>query len=74
MGSSLFSSFGQNNSYGNNSVNDFFSHINEFNNFKNSFKGNPQQQVEMLLKNGQLPQEQFQQYAQIANLIRPLLK
>ena len=33
MGSSLFSSFGQNNSYGNNSVNDFFSHINEFNGY-----------------------------------------
>lgn len=30
---------------------------------------NPQQQVEELLKSGQMTQEQFQQYAQIANLL-----
>lgn len=70
MGSSLFNSIG----FNNNNINNFFSHINEFNNFKNNFKGNPQQQVEALLKNGQLPQEQFQQFAQMADLIRPLLK
>lgn len=71
MASSLFNSMGL---FGNNGVSDFLAHLNEFNNFRNSFKGNPQQQGEMLLKNGQMSQEQFQQYAQIANLIRPLLK
>ena len=62
------------NSLGNNAISDFLSHINDFNNFKNSFKGNPQQQAQMLLTSGQMTQEQFQQYAQLANFIRPLLK
>ena len=72
MASSLLNSIGSLNN--NNNINNFFSHINEFNNFKNSFRGNPQQQAETLLKTGQMSQEQFQQFAQIANFIRPLLK
>ena len=70
MGSSLLNLFGG----GNNGVNDFLAHLNEFNNFRNNFKGNPQQQGEMLLKSGKMTQEQFEQYAQIANLIRPFIK
>ena len=70
MGSSLLNLFGG----GNSGVNDFLAHLNEFTNFRNSFKGNPQQQGEMLLKSGKMTQEQFEQYAQIANLIRPLIK
>ena len=58
----------------NNSINNFLSRINEFNNFKNNFKGNPQIEVQKLLQSGQITQQQFQQYAQLANLIRPLLK
>lgn len=61
------------NSFGNNKVNNFLSHINEFNNFRNSFQGNPQQEAENLIKSGKMTQQQFQQYAQLANLIRPLI-
>ena len=71
MSNSILNSMG---AFGNNNVSNFLSHINEFNNFKNSFNGNPQQQVQNLIKNGQLSQEQFNQYAQLANLIRPLIK
>ena len=61
------------NSFGDNKVSNFLSHINEFNNFRNSFQGNPQQETENLIKSGKMTQQQFQQYAQLANLIRPLI-
>ena len=61
------------NSFSDNKVNNFLSHINEFNNFRNSFQGNPQQEAENLIKSGKMTQQQFQQYAQLANLIRPLI-
>lgn len=61
------------NSFGDNKVSNFLSHINEFNNFRNSFQGNPQQEAENLIKSGKMTQQQFQQYAQLANLIRPLI-
>lgn len=61
------------NSFGDNKISNFLSHINEFNNFRNSFQGNPQQEAENLIKSGKMTQQQFQQYAQLANLIRPLI-
>lgn len=71
MGNSILGSMG---ALSNNSnLNNFLSHMNDFNNFRNNFRGNPQQQAEMLLKSGKMTQEQFQQYAQLANLIRPLI-
>lgn len=57
----------------NGSVNSFLSHLNEFNNFKNNFSGNPQTEAQKLLQSGKMSQQQFQQYAQLANLIRPLI-
>jgi len=50
MASSIFNLFGNTN----NGINDFLSHMNEFNNFKNNFKGNPQEAGEQLLKSGQM--------------------
>ena len=50
MGSSLLNLFGG----GNNGVNDFLAHLNEFNNFRNNFKGNPQEAGEKLLQSGQM--------------------
>lgn len=71
MGNSILGSMG---ALSNNSnLSNFLSHMNDFNNFRNNFRGNPQQQAEMLLKSGKMTQEQFQQYAQLANLIRPLI-
>ena len=43
--------------------------VNQINQFKNTFKGDPRQQVESLVKSGQMSQAQFNQYAQTANQI-----
>ena len=48
--------------------------INEVNNFRNNFRGDPRAQVEMMLKSGQLSQEQFNQYAQVANQFAKYIK
>lgn len=48
--------------------------ISQFQQFKNSFTGNAQQQVQQLLNSGRLSQEGFNQLAQMANQLRGMLK
>ena len=55
----------------NNSMNNF---LNQFNQFKSTFTGNPEQQVRQLLSSGRMSQEQFNQFAQTANQLRKLIK
>ena len=43
--------------------------VNQINQFRSTFKGDPRQQVESLVKSGQMSQAQFNQYAQTANQI-----
>lgn len=59
MNNSLYNSFG--------AQNNISQIVNDFNNFKNSFRGDPRAEVEKMMKSGQLSQEQFNQYAQMAN-------
>ena len=59
MNNSLFNSFGMHNNIS--------QIVNDFNNFKNNFKGDPKAEVEKMMRSGQLSQEQFNQYAQMAN-------
>lgn len=59
MNNSLYNSFGM--------QNNISQIVNDFNNFKNNFKGNPRAEVEKMMRSGQLSQEQFNQYAQMAN-------
>lgn len=59
MNNSLFNSFGM--------QNNISQIVNDFNNFKNNFKGDPRAEVEKMMRSGQLSQEQFNQYAQMAN-------
>ncbi len=66
MPNSLYNSFGPKDE-----ISDF---INEINNFKKSFNGNPRTEVENLMRSGQLTQEQFNQYAQIANRFSQYIK
>ena len=47
--------------------------IQQFNQFKNSFQGDPKQQVEQLLKSGQMSQQQFNQLQQQATQFQQLL-
>lgn len=55
----------------NNPMNNF---LNQFNQFKSTFTGNPEQQVKQLLSSGRMSQEQFNQFAQTANQLRKLIK
>ena len=59
MNNSLYNSFGM--------QSNISQIVNDFNNFKNNFKGDPKAEVEKMMRSGQLSQEQFKQYAQMAN-------
>lgn len=48
--------------------------IQQFMQFKNSFKGDPKQTVMRMLQNGQMSNGQFQQLSQAAQQFRGLLK
>ena len=48
--------------------------LSQFNQFRSTFSGNPEQQVKQLLQSGRMSQEQFNQFAQMANQLRQLLK
>lgn len=48
--------------------------LTQFNQFKSTFTGNPEQRVKQLLSSGQMSQQQFEQIAQTANQLRQLIK
>lgn len=48
--------------------------IQQFQQFKNSYTGNPQQQIQQMLNSGQITQEQYNQAVQTANMLRNILK
>ena len=51
---------------GNTPMNDFSNMMSQFNQFKNSFNGNPKQIVMNMLQNGQMSQQQFNQLKSMA--------
>ena len=63
--STLFNMFGNNNG--------FMNMLNQFNKFKQSFNGDPKQQVQQLLNSGQMSQEQFQQLSNAASQFQQLM-
>ena len=65
--SSLFNDFNQ-------PTNNMVNLLSQFNQFRSTFSGNPEQQVKQLLQSGRMSQEQFNQFAQTANQLRQLLK
>ena len=66
MNSSLYNDFGPKDN-----VTQF---INEINNFKKNFQGDARAEVEKMMKNGQLSQAQFNEFAQIANQYAKYIK
>ena len=60
MANPLFDSFGNN---------PFQQIINEAKKFKETFSGNPREEVQRLLNSGEMTQEQFNQYSQIAQQV-----
>ena len=45
----------------------------QFNQFRSTFQGNPQQKVQELLSSGQMTQEQFNQLSNMAQQFRPFI-
>lgn len=64
----FYNQFGGNYNPTPNPQNNNFGILGKINEFAKTVQ-NPQQQVEELLKSGQMTQEQFQQYAQIAKML-----
>lgn len=65
MANPLFNSFGNNNP--------FQQLINDAREFRKSFSGNPKEEVEKLLNSGQMSQEQFNQYSNIARQVAQMM-
>lgn len=65
MSNPLFNLFG-----GNQAMNPM---LQRFNQFRQMFKGNPQQQVQQMLNSGRISQEQYNQAVQTANQIMRML-
>lgn len=48
--------------------------LTKFNQFAQTFTGNPEARVKQMIQNGQMSQAQFEQLAQTANQLRKLIK
>lgn len=59
---------------GGQSQNPMMNMISQFMNFKNSFQGDPRQQVQNLLNSGKMSQQQYNQLSQMATQFQKLLK
>lgn len=64
MANPLFNALNNNNSIPKNPMLQLISDVNRM---KQSFNGNPKDEVQRLLNSGQMSQQQFNQFAQIAN-------
>lgn len=54
------------NMFNNSPLGNMMNMVQQFNQFRNSFRGDPKQQVEQLLSSGQMSQGQFNQLQQMA--------
>ena len=61
------------NTANNSGLNNMSNMIQQFMQFKNSFTGNPQEQVQSLLNSGKMTQDQFNQLSQMAKQIESFL-
>lgn len=48
--------------------------IQQFQQFKNNFRGDPRQQVQQLLNSGRVSQQQYNQAVQMANMLQKMIK
>lgn len=65
MGNSIYNNFNPSN---------FSNFLSQFTQFRQSFSGNPQQQVQQLIQSGRMSQQQFEALANQATQLRQLLK
>ena len=77
MPNSLFNRFNQNvsnfNMQSGGPVGNMMNLVGRFQQFKNSFQGDPRAQVQQLLNSGQMSQEQFNQLSQMASQFQNML-
>lgn len=63
------------NQFGNQPIDDGLSQlIQDARDFRQNFKGNPRQEVERLVRSGQMSQADFNRFSQIANRIVGMMK
>lgn len=76
MANPLFNRFGNNSQMPvqNGPLGNFTGLINRFNQFKSTFQGDPQQTVQELLNSGQMSQQQYEQFSNLAAQLRGLFK
>lgn len=58
----------------NNPLGNMFNFINQYNQFKNSFQGDPKAKVQELLNSGRMTQEQYNQLQAMAKQLEGILK
>ena len=77
MGNPIFSRFNQNGSNfagtGGGPMNNMMGLMQRFQQFRNSFQGDPREQVQQLLNSGQMSQEQFNQLSQMASQFQNMI-
>lgn len=59
---------------GNNSFGNLATFLQQYNQFKKMYRGDPKQQVQEMLKSGKITQEQFNQVASMATQIQNAIK
>lgn len=74
MGNPLMQFMGNNMGASPNPLGNITQILQQFQQFRASFKGDPKQQVEMLRKSGQMSDAQYQQLEAMAKQIIPFLK
>ena len=80
MANPLFNKFGRNNQNasgfipGQNNGNNMLNLMQRFQQFKNSFQGDPREQVQNLLDSGQMSQEQFEKLSQMAQMFQGMMR
>ena len=68
MANQLFNMLG-----GQNQINPMTNLVNQLNQFRQSFSGDPKQQVQQLLNSGRMSQSQYNQLSQMATQIQNML-
>lgn len=48
--------------------------MNQFDQFRTNFQGDPQQQVQSMIQSGKMSQQEFDQLSVLANRIYPMMK
>lgn len=74
MANSLFNSLGNNNFRLPSPFGNIQEMVGKLNQFKQSFQGDPKQQVQQLLNSGKMSQNQYNQLSQMATQIQKMLE